>query len=113
MALAYSIKSRDVAGSQFLRVVDITLDNSYPTGGWALAVKSLGLGTNGVIKFLEVPGSEDGYILQYDEVNTKLKVFQGDNANAAAGPATELPNASAVMNGKVVRVKVQGTGSPG
>lgn len=110
MAIATSIIRRDTLGSLEYRVVDITLDNSYPTGGWAVSAQAVGFGLNGQI-LGEIGGAiKDGYMLQYDQVNNKIKVFQGDNANAGAAPGVELANASAVMNGKVVRMAFIGLG---
>lgn len=110
MALSFSIVRRDTVGGSALRIVDITLDNSYPSpGGWAVTPGNVGFGANGQILDAD-DALKDGYLLQWDGANSKLKVHQGDNTNAAAAPAVELGNGSAVMNGKVVRMAFTGLG---
>lgn len=110
MTVTTNVVRRDTLGGTMFRVVDLTLDNSYPTGGWAITPQMAGFGTNGSVIHVYGISSKDGYSLGWDEVNKKLKVFQGDNTNAASAPGVELPNASAVMNGKVVRALVIGYG---
>lgn len=106
MAATASIKAR---GELAERVVEVTLDN-YVTGGYALTARQLGLGSAGVIKAVMLASIIDGYQLMWDYTAAKLKAFQGDNINAAVSPGIELPNASAVLSGKVVRLVVYGQG---
>lgn len=110
MAVAYSIKGRGSVGDMWLRVVDITLDNAYPTGGYPLTAQSLGIGLNGQILFVDPATVKSGYMFEYDQVNQKLKAYQNGAGNA---PNTELANNSAVLNGLVARCVVLGKGSPG
>lgn len=109
MAHTYVVRSRD-ASSKARRIVDITLVDNYATGGWALAPQDVGLGRTGVIDRV-VADPVDGYLIRWDATNQKLVVFQGDNTNAAAAPGIQLPNASAAMAGKVIRVEVVGQGA--
>lgn len=109
MAATAVIRARD-ATSKARRAVDVTLDNSYPTGGYALTPQQLGLGSGGAIEHVNVMGTADGYLYKWNPATNKLMVFQGDNANAAAAPGTEVANASAALNNKVVRLEVVGTG---
>lgn len=110
MALAYSIKGRGAFGDMWARVIDLTFDNSYPTGGWPLSLTGLGLGASGTILFVDLSAAKIGYILEYDQVNQKIKAYQNGAGNA---PNAELANASAVLNGVVARALVLGKGSPG
>lgn len=112
MAPSPVIKDRGAAGDLFFRVIDLTLDATYAVGGWPLTAQQLGFGLNGVIFFVDV-GSKSGYIFEWDQVNTKLKAYQGDNANVAAAPAVEVPANAAGLNGLVLRVLAFGKGSPG
>lgn len=70
----------------------IALDSSYPTGGYPVA----GM-TNGAAKFgLKVCqmawfSHQGGYLITYDQVNDKVKIFQ---QSAATGALTEVPNAT-------------------
>lgn len=111
MALSYSIKRRGSAGDLAFRIVDVTLDNSYVTGGWPVSAQSLGLGSNGVVQFVLLSGSgRNGYLLEYDHTAKTIKASQGDNPNVAAAPGVQLAAASAVLNGVVVRLLVFGDG---
>lgn len=109
MAITITVAKRD-ATSLARRLIVLTLDNSYPTGGWAITPKDVGLGTSGDILGVNVIGAPSGYKFEYDLVNDKLMAFQGDNPNAAAAPGVQLPNASAVLNGAQVVVEVIGHG---
>lgn len=68
----------------------IQFDNSYPTGGYAVATM-----TNGAAKFglkvcqMAFFNHTGGYLVSYDQVNDKVKVFQ---QGAAAGAFTEVAN---------------------
>lgn len=111
MALSYAIRGRGTSGDMFERLVDITLDNAYPSpGGWAVDPKSCGFGTNGQVLFVDMPAAKIGYILEYDAANNKIKAYQNGAGNS---PNTELVNNSAVLSGVVARALVIGKGSPG
>jgi len=108
MALGYSIVDRGAAGDLFFRVVDITMDNSYPSGGWAVTPLALGFGSNGVI-FGVIPlgGAKAGRLLEWDQVNLKLMVR---DASGAANAATPEITTVTQMNNQVLRVLAIGKG---
>lgn len=107
MALAYSIKGRGSIGDLAIRVVDITLDNAYAAGGWALTPSGVGLGTSGVILGVIPMGGKAGRGLEYDQVNGKLQVRDASGAaNAASPEITTLTQ----MDTQVARVVVIGQG---
>jgi len=111
MALGYSIKGRGSVGDMWMKVVDITFDNAYPSpGGWSLSPAALGIGAGGTIVFVDLSAAKIGYILEYDQVNQKIKAYQNGAGNS---PNTELANNSAVLNAVVARAMVLGKGSPG
>jgi hypothetical protein len=111
MSISTSIVRRETLGGTSFRLVDVTLDNSYPSpGGWAVTPQQLGFGVNGRILMVWADAIQDGYLIMWDEAASKIKVFQGDNTNAAAAPGVELTNASAVMNNKVLRLCAFGDG---
>ena len=75
----------------------ITFDSSYATGGETLSLSSLGMYT--LIEFEAQNASStatNSYVVSWNRSSTAptLKVFQGDNANAAAAPLIEVPNAT-------------------
>lgn len=72
-----------------VRVVRVTFDNSYPTGGEAVTPSQLGFKNVHNI----IPGvSTNGYVVTYDKANAKLKVFRG--GAAVSTPFAEVPNAT-------------------
>ena len=95
MALSVTQKGRDnVIGTRKMIVLDITFDNSYPTGGEALDL------TNyvGTIESVTIE-QKDGYVFQYDRTNKKVKVFHpnldvvisdADPTTAGANLVTEM-----------------------
>lgn len=105
MALTIAAPTKYSIGARFQTVSQITLDASYPTGGYALTGQQLGL-TNGIIDFIDAGVSPNGgYLLAYNAATGKLQVFQG--AAAINLPAAEVPNAT---NLSAVTVTVVCTG---
>lgn len=109
MALAYSIKRRGQSGDFQFRLVDITLDNAYAAGGYALSAQQMGLGLNGVILAVIGLGVKAGFLTEWDQVNLKLMVRDASGGVGAATP--EVANALAGLNGLVTRVFVIGVGT--
>lgn len=76
-----------------VRSYEIDFDNSYPTGGeaWDLSADF------SVIKGA-VLESEDGYVFKLTSkdapASATVIAYQGDNANAAAGPLVQVANAT-------------------
>lgn len=99
MALGFASPTLNDIDAAHARLVDITLDNSYPTNGWAVTPANFGL-TEIITIF---PMNANGYDIQWDGTASKLKVY------SAAG--TELVNASAALNNVVVRALVIGRGA--
>jgi hypothetical protein len=108
MALAYAIRGRGSIGDLAVRVVDITLDNAYPAGGWAISPQGVGLGLQGVVLGVIPMGTEQGRLLEFDQANGKLQVRDGSGAANAANP--EITTATQ-MDTMVARVMVVGQGS--
>lgn len=109
MAAAAAIVDRGAAGDLFFRVVDVTLDNSYPAGGYPLTPAQLGLGANGVV-FMVDPGTVSktgGWLVGYDYTNAKLQVFDG---SGVASVAMHEVAAATNLTGVVVRMLVFGKG---
>jgi len=108
MAASVAIVDRGAAGDLFFRVVDVTLDASYPAGGYPLTPQQLGLGTNGVVMMVDGSTSKvGGWMVGYDYTNAKLQVFDG---SAAANLAMHEVIATTVLTGVVVRLLVFGKG---
>ena len=103
MALAFA-SQRGVEGKHLgplkMGTVDITFDNSYPTGGEAVAASDLNL--NGIHVLLP-PTARSGVVLEWDHVNSKIKAYYADYDAGADGVLIELPDTSSTLNAIVAR----------
>lgn len=87
-------------GDRFRTVYTLALDNSYPTGGYALAPTSLGFAATTDPEFdIEVSGL-NGYGWRYDYTAQKLLVY------SAAG--TQVANATDLSAVTAARVRATG-----
>lgn len=74
MSLTYTIRKSLPKNVQYRwRLVDITMDTDYPTGGWTLSAASMKL--NGIIAVIPL-GQEDGYVPAWDRSANKLVMFE-------------------------------------
>lgn len=80
MTATISVKDRNVWGDTPICILDITLDSSYPAGGYPMAETDIpgriraGVGT---MRFVEPnETTAQGYVAQYDYTNKKLRVFR-------------------------------------
>jgi hypothetical protein len=107
VALTYSIKRRGSIGDLNYRIVDVTLDAAYAAGGYTLSPQQMGFGTNGTVFFV-LCGMADGFLTEWDEAASKLKVRDASGGVGAASP--ETANNLAGLNGLVVRLFALGIG---
>lgn len=107
MALAFSAVTTIKAGNMIGKVVDVTFDNSYPTGGEAVTAANFGLA--GIVHIPDCLGivTTSAYAIHYDATNAKLMVFQGDNDNGADAPFVEA-NSTRDLSNVVARVTAWG-----
>lgn len=98
--------SRKVKGNRLSMQIGNGVD-TYPAGGIPLpSLQAMGLARFIESIQLDDPGSANGFLYKVDEANSKLRIYQGDNTNAAAAPAVEL-GAVAVAS-LTVRATVRG-----
>jgi hypothetical protein len=109
MAATVNIVDRGAAGDLFFRIVDITLDNSYPAGGYPLTPQQLGFGANGQIIMGDsaTVSRTGGWLVGWDSVNQKLQVFDG--SGAANAVMHEIAAATSLV-GVIARMIVFGKG---
>lgn len=108
MAASQAVVDRGAAGDLFFRVVDVTLDASYPVGGYPLTPNQLGFGNNGTIVFVDLGYSKTGgWELAWDYTNSKLQVY--DSSGAAGAAASQLTGGQN-LTGIVARVMFWGKG---
>lgn len=97
-------------GSLFEMLGKLALSGSYVAGGFALDLRKyfqkIGKGD---VYYVSIPNVA-GYSFEYDFTNRKVLIKQGDNANAAAAPAIEIPAAAlpAAITGATVRFLAKG-----
>ena len=87
-------QSGDVWGRQKTRIVTVTFDSSYDTGGESLTPASVGLSTFTFVDPQPDANALPGYILIFNYTTNKIMVFV-EEAVAAGGPLLE---ASAATN---------------
>jgi hypothetical protein len=79
--------TRRPPGSRYLEMVEIPLDNSYPTGGYSLAVLAGLLGWQQVTRFIPTslgPSITAGIgDFSYDKANNKVKLYTAAGAEVA------------------------------
>lgn len=97
MALTYTAVKRDKArGTMKLTCFQITFDNSYPSGGYAIDAEKMGM--DSLISAMWTQDIDTFFDLPIDHANKKLKAAYTAIAAGAAG--AELANGSAVLDGK-------------
>ena len=79
MAISVALKERLKMGNAFMVVADITLDDSYPTGGEAFDSKSIGL--NVIHGMMVYPSG--GYLFEYVHSTKKIKAYTPVKVQAA------------------------------
>lgn len=95
MAVAVTVLRNELAGTRRLVSGTVTFDASYNTGGEALAPSLLGMYQFDSLS-LEPAGVDatHAFVAQWNGqqgATSTVKVYQGDNANAAAAPLVEVP----------------------
>lgn len=94
ITVTVSIRDRRIYGNKHKVPVTIAFGNgalTYPAGGVPMpAFGSFGMKRN--LDFMEFtdPANANGFLYKYDQTNNKIRIYQGDNANAAAAPGVEL-----------------------
>lgn len=110
MALTFSTVHKERArGADTLShfIVEITLDNSYPRDGYAIAVADIGMKVR--IKHAHFHSQEVGanYVFAWDRTNGKMIIGAAYTSTGAGGG--QLNNASAVLAGRKVVGHFYGT----
>lgn len=106
MALAFAISRYYPMekGGVRRRIVAITADTDYPTGGWAITPANVKL--NAITHIAAEPVG--GYVFEYNDATAKLMAYWGDNNNAADGPLIEIPAGDNGVDTKVIKCYVVG-----
>ena len=96
-----------------LKVFDMTVafgDGAltYPSGGIPLTAAKMGCPNSIVSLSMVSPASSNGFVYKYDLANNKIRIYQGDNDNAADAPLIELVAATATPAAATLTVEVVG-----
>lgn len=102
MAATVNLGDHGPAENLAWRTVTVTLDNSYPSGGYAIPVTSLT--SSGDVKAVVVTTNPSGFVFHYDKANGKLHAFE--TGAALSGVLAEVGNGAATLNGVVVTLLV-------
>lgn len=81
---------------------------TYPAGGVPLLNGSLGVPNNNVSTILYDTEDGDGFVYKYDRDNNKVRIYQGDNNNAADAPLIELVSGVATPTAADLFAEVKG-----
>ena len=118
MALSISTSSsgaefpKGVPGNLQYRIVEVTFDSSYATGGESLTADDIGLDK---IEFVSIGNVEDAsgtdvaFFALYDYSNSKIKVYNGDASNTSTDLTSTIEVANAAdLSNVSVRIMVYG-----
>jgi hypothetical protein len=102
MAAALKFVSQGPVSALSYRVVDVTGDSSYPTGGYTADLAALDMK-----KIVSVePVTQVGYVIEWNPATSKI-MFYKNQATANSNPLQEVANATSLV-GVTVRVLVIG-----
>ena len=90
--------SEDIWGKHRVKVFDITLDSSYPTGGYSLTATDLHWSQLDSVEVISGNSASGGYVFNWDTVNKKLMAFYGA---AGATPAGTISGNVTVVGGSI------------
>jgi hypothetical protein len=97
--VAYVQTSKEVIDSGMRKfVMTVTFGDgvlTYPAGGIPLTAAQMGCPNEVRTLNLFSPDSANGFVYKYDQANNKIRIYQGDNNNAADAPLIELASGSA------------------
>jgi hypothetical protein len=96
-----------------LKVINLTVafgngTLAYPSGGIPLDKAKMGCPNEVVSVLLNNPASSNGFLYKYDLANNKLRIYQGDNDNAADAALIELVAATATPAAATLSLEVKG-----
>jgi hypothetical protein len=81
LAASVAIKNKLKFGNGYCVIADVTLDNSYPTGGEAVTPGQLGLTVLSAV----LPAPSGGNTYEFDHANSKLKAYTASDTEVSSG----------------------------
>ena len=102
MALAFATFKRMAPTKGGFRrgFVDITLDASYSAGGWAITKANLNLPNT--LHAVIPPAHKNGFHLEWDQVNGKLKAYQEQDTASASKEIDAADLSAAVIRAEYI-----------
>lgn len=86
-------RAHDVFGRHKIKLVNVTFDSSYDTGGESLTPAMVGMAKFDIVLVSPDANALPGHVVQYNYTTQKLMVFV-EEAVAAGGPLLEIAAAS-------------------
>jgi hypothetical protein len=102
MAVSFNRLTKRASGSRYIIAGDLTLDNSYPTGGYAVTPALFGHRNS--VTSIDTTVTAGGYTLLFVPSTSKVKAFR---VGAINSPLAEVPNATD-LSAEVARLHVTG-----
>lgn len=81
-------RADDTFGRHRVKIVKVTFDNSYASGGESFTPADVGMAAFDLVLVSVDANALGGYVVQYDYTAQKLRVFE-EEAAAAGGPLLE------------------------
>ena len=101
-SIIYRQRPRGPEGRKMNRV-EMTMDNNYVTGGYAVSADNAGMITQ--LDTLHCQDMDSGFFFQWDRTNKKVKV----GLIGSGGQFTEVSNAATGLNGLKVALWCEGS----
>lgn len=105
MAVTVTTVKKSVFGDMRVRIVDITMDSSYATGGETLSAGDVGLKN---VVYADVKQKTVGTTIrqfQYDIANGKILAFQDKDPASAGGADAPFPEVANATNLSTITVR--------
>lgn len=102
MALTVTTADENVAGARKTKVVNVTFDSSYPTGGEGFTPASVGFVS---FTFVDIAPS-DGYVYEFDYTNNKIIAYWVDTTTDGA-PMAQVADTTD-LSGAVTKARLEG-----
>ncbi len=110
--VTYTLLNKEIvdSGMRLFRMTIAFGDGAltYPANGVPLTAAKMGCPNEIRSVDLFSPASADGFVYKYDQANNKIRVYQGDNNNAADAALVELVGASATPAAATLYAEIRG-----
>lgn len=99
MSLTIGTADKKVPGAEYVSIVDVTFDSSYPAGGEAVTAADFGLNTIRTVLpavAVDPDTADNALVVAFDHTNSKILLFWANNDGGADGPLIEVADTTDV-----------------